>query len=243
MTTGGNEDDTMGDSPVSMRYFVVGVILLIFAMALAIWGFGIGRLTPDQRFILLWALPLASGFAAGSFTGAIKTEGKRLIPGLAIVATGGFAVWLLSYFLLPKGPPVNTFGTVSEMEKVEQKAPQLTIADMATDVELKQTPAVPAEKVRLHLYNQTTEDLYVLIYNCTPAPAGLPACKFDSKAISQGSNAYYEKFRPKSCGWYVFYVCTPQLTYHRLGRRNIFGDEHPTMTIVASGNSFAISDL
>lgn len=48
----------------------------------------------------MWLLPLSSGFAAGCFVGSLKASGP--IGQLAVTATGGFAVWLLSYFLLPR---------------------------------------------------------------------------------------------------------------------------------------------
>jgi hypothetical protein len=82
------------------KFFVVGIALLILAAGLAVWGFALGTLTPDQRRILLWALPLASGFGCGSFAGSIAAEGKGLITGLVVTATGGFAVWLITFFVL-----------------------------------------------------------------------------------------------------------------------------------------------
>ena len=92
-------------NPIDWRFFAVGVALLVFAIALATYAFIRGTLTRDQRFILLWILPLSSGFSAGAFSGSISTSGEGVIPGLLISATGGFAVWLLTYFLLPKAPP------------------------------------------------------------------------------------------------------------------------------------------
>jgi hypothetical protein len=86
--------------PERLMYFTVGVFLLLVAVGMAIWGFKLGTLTPDQRQILLWALPLASGFGCGSFAGGMTAKGKGLIPGLIVTATGGFAVWLITIFVL-----------------------------------------------------------------------------------------------------------------------------------------------
>lgn len=84
------------------RHFIVGCVLAAFSIGMACWGFSLGNLTQDQRFILNWLLPLTSGFAAWGFAGSFsaKTRGWQ---GFAIVATGGFGVWLISNFLLFKG--------------------------------------------------------------------------------------------------------------------------------------------
>ena len=95
------------------RWFVVGVVFLLAAMGLAGWAFYLKCLSQNQLQILQWALPIASGFMAWTFSGAIKAEAKGLLVGAAIVATGGFAVWLLTtYLFIPKliedpqcGPP------------------------------------------------------------------------------------------------------------------------------------------
>jgi hypothetical protein len=87
---------------VEWRYFCVGVVFLFFGIGLALWAFSKGQLTSDQRVILLWALPMISGFVCGSFTGAITVNSKGFWPGVAATATGGFGVWLLTYLMLPK---------------------------------------------------------------------------------------------------------------------------------------------
>jgi hypothetical protein len=66
---------------------------------MAIWGFSKGDLTPDQLSILLWGLPLASGFGCWTFAGSISAKAKGW-HGIAVSATGGFGVWFLTHFLL-----------------------------------------------------------------------------------------------------------------------------------------------
>lgn len=82
------------------KYFTVGAVCLALAIGLAIWAFALGTLTPDQRKILLWALPIASGFACSSFAGGISAKAQGIVPGLLVTATGGFAVWLITFLLL-----------------------------------------------------------------------------------------------------------------------------------------------
>jgi hypothetical protein len=86
---------------VEWRYFCVGVLFLLFGIGLALWAFSKGQLTPDQRMILLWALPIISGFVCGSFTGSLTVNSRGFWPGVVATATGGFGVWLLTYFMLP----------------------------------------------------------------------------------------------------------------------------------------------
>jgi uncharacterized protein (TIGR02594 family) len=83
------------------RWFIVGSIILCAALGAFFWAFSLGTLSPSRRFLLLWMLPLASGFACGCFAGSIKATTKGT---LAVVATGGFAVWLLTFFLLQRVP-------------------------------------------------------------------------------------------------------------------------------------------
>jgi hypothetical protein len=81
-------------------WFIIGCVLLAVAIIAFFWAFALGKLTTGQRFLLMWLLPLSSGFAVGSFAGSLKATGP--LGQIAVTATGGFAVWLLSYFLLPK---------------------------------------------------------------------------------------------------------------------------------------------
>ncbi len=87
-------------SGIQLRWFVVGCLMLVVAIAFAGWGFWLKTLTEDQRRILLWALPLASGFAVGAFAGSMTVKARHIVPGILISATSGFGVWLLTFFFL-----------------------------------------------------------------------------------------------------------------------------------------------
>ena len=95
------------------RWFTIGCVLLAFALALAIWGFSLGSLTKDQRRLLVWLLPLASGFATTAFVGSAFVKARNLVPGIAITATGGFAVWLITFFYLFPPSRVSSDGSPS----------------------------------------------------------------------------------------------------------------------------------
>jgi hypothetical protein len=85
--------------PWWIRY-VVGAFLTLVAVGFAIWGFLAVELSEDRRRILVWVLPLCSGFAAFAFAGSLSVSSKEFWPGVAIAATGGFGVWLLTFFFL-----------------------------------------------------------------------------------------------------------------------------------------------
>jgi hypothetical protein len=80
---------------------LLGGFFILAAILMAAWGFSQGSLEPDQRWILVWMLAMASGAGAWSFSGSLAVQGHELITRLAVTATGGFAVWLLTFFLLP----------------------------------------------------------------------------------------------------------------------------------------------
>ena len=92
-----------GKAPIAWPWFIVGCVLLLAALVAFFWGFALGDLTSSQRSLLMWLLPLASGFAAGCFAGSLHATGT--VGTVTISAFGGFAVWVLSYFLLPSGEP------------------------------------------------------------------------------------------------------------------------------------------
>jgi len=93
-----SENKTKG---ISRPFFVVGLCLMFYAFYISTKAFELKNLTNDQRFILLWIMPLSSGFICGSFAGAISARTKKGYAGWAVAATGGFAVWVLSYLFLP----------------------------------------------------------------------------------------------------------------------------------------------
>jgi hypothetical protein len=103
------------------RWFILGCILLLFALAFVIWGFSLGTLTWDQQRLLVWALPLASGFSAAAFAGSIYTQARDWIPGIAITATGGFAVWFITFFFLFPGSKVQDRLPVLTPKQAEEK--------------------------------------------------------------------------------------------------------------------------
>jgi predicted permease len=81
-------------------WFIIGCVLLLVAIVAFFWAFAIRNLTEGQHFLLMWILPLSSGFGVGCFAGSLKATGP--VGAFTVTATGGFAVWLLSYYLLPK---------------------------------------------------------------------------------------------------------------------------------------------
>ncbi len=81
-------------------WFIIGCTLLAVAIIAFFWGFAIANLTPSQHLLLMWILPLSSGFAVGCFAGSLNATGP--VGQFTVTAAGGFAVWLLSFFLLPK---------------------------------------------------------------------------------------------------------------------------------------------
>jgi hypothetical protein len=86
--------------------------MLVAALAAFFWAFSFEYLSPSRHFLLMWLLPIASGFACGCFSGSLKVSGP--VGSFLIAATGGFAVWLLSYYLLPAIPDQK--GASSQME-------------------------------------------------------------------------------------------------------------------------------
>ena len=137
------ESREIPQSPHESRWFFFGALMFLFAVGFGIWGFALGKLTYDQRSILYWVLPLASGFAAGGFAGSFSVKARGLVPGALIVATGGFGVWLLTFFFLfpnhnfsPDTPiaPAKTeiLDIQSRLEKLEntlKKDPDLSIEE------------------------------------------------------------------------------------------------------------------
>lgn len=78
--------------------FVIGCILLAFALVLAAIAFSLDSLRDHQVDILRWGCSLASGFAAVSFSGRMAVKMTGPMTGMAISATGGFGVFVLVFF-------------------------------------------------------------------------------------------------------------------------------------------------
>jgi hypothetical protein len=98
-------------SHTNWPWFVVGCILLAAGLAAFFWAFSLDYLSPSRRFLLMWLLPLASGFACGCFAGSLKVSGP--VGTVVVAATGGFAVFLLTHLLLPNIPESRALPTGS----------------------------------------------------------------------------------------------------------------------------------
>lgn len=81
---------------LEQRFFVVGLIWLVFALGLVSYVmFGPPLCSPLQVKTFTTVLSLSAGFLAWTFSGTISAKTRHLVPGIAIVATGGFAVFLV----------------------------------------------------------------------------------------------------------------------------------------------------
>jgi hypothetical protein len=83
---------------ISWPWFIVGLVVLTASLIVFFWAFSLGDLSPSRVYLLRWLLPLASGFICGCFAGSLRVSGP--IGALAIGATGGFAIWILTFFFL-----------------------------------------------------------------------------------------------------------------------------------------------
>jgi hypothetical protein len=107
-THGFDTDESVKSShTIEPRFFAVGVVCFLFGLAMVVWAFQLGNLTKDQRFLLQWLLPLVGAFMSASFTGSISATGNRLKYGIIVAATGGFAVWCLTYLMLRCALPMD----------------------------------------------------------------------------------------------------------------------------------------
>lgn len=118
----------------SDRQILIGAIVILAAFGFAAWAFAKRNLTTDQRTILRWALPLASGIIVFAFTGTMSVKANGFWPGLAVTATGGFGVWLLTFFFLfPKSKPIAT--TVPATQPEEKSTKDVFICHVKEDEE------------------------------------------------------------------------------------------------------------
>jgi hypothetical protein len=117
-------------SDLEVRWFIVGVFLLLVAIGFAAWGFSLGSdLREDQRRILLFVLSLAAGVGAGAFAGSISVKARGLVPGVVVSAAGGFAAWVITFYslfpqqqVLPIPPPTVVERFHNLKAKVKQRS-------------------------------------------------------------------------------------------------------------------------
>jgi hypothetical protein len=86
---------------ISWPWFIFGSLLSAAGFFLTFWAFALSEITASQKALLLFVLPLVAGFACGCFSGSIKGQGAFV--NFTVAATGGFAVWLMSYSMLVRG--------------------------------------------------------------------------------------------------------------------------------------------
>jgi len=101
--------------------FAIGCVISAVAIAFAFWAFHKGCLEGVQPQIVQVLLPLAAGFAAWSFSGTIRIHATEmgLLPKAAVVATGGFAVWLATaYMLIPRSDETCKKQSISARERL-----------------------------------------------------------------------------------------------------------------------------
>lgn len=136
------------------HWFILGCVFVLAAFIMVFWAFAIGDISPGRRFLLIWLLPLVSGFACGFFAGSLKVSGP--VGTLAIAATGGFAVWLLSYYLLVRLP------TDAPQLPVPMPTPAFEIIDNATTVDLRKWQSLSDVERRQKKFAATTTTILSL---------------------------------------------------------------------------------
>jgi hypothetical protein len=151
------------DKQVNWPWFIIGCIFLLAALVAFFWGFSFEYLSPSRRFLLMWLLPLASGFGCGCFAGSLNLSGP--IGSLAVAATGGFAVWLLSFYLLPKIPdpapqPIISPTAISTEELKKLLGDRYAKLRQILDAEAPKTsdkPAYDALRTKIEIYLKKLE--------------------------------------------------------------------------------------
>jgi hypothetical protein len=93
--------DKGSHSFLEQRFFLVGLIWLLFTIGLVSYViFGPPLCSSLKIKTFTTVLSLAAGFLAWTFSGSIKAQARNLVPGIAIAATGGFAVFVVLQFQL-----------------------------------------------------------------------------------------------------------------------------------------------
>src|SRR5271166_4627792 len=122
-------DNTPRPDPQSVQYWLgFGAIFSILIFGLLIAAFLAPENTCDQWTLLRYVLPIFSGIAAGSFVGAISAQGH--LHQLAVAATGGFAVWLITLVVVGvpercKVPIISNFTSFENTSKEGAPGSQL----------------------------------------------------------------------------------------------------------------------
>lgn len=88
-----------GNRLLEERFFYVGLGWLLMTVGLVLFVLiGPPLCSPLQIRTFGVVVSVAAGFLAWNFSGTIEASTRNLLPGLAIVATGGFAVFLILLF-------------------------------------------------------------------------------------------------------------------------------------------------
>jgi hypothetical protein len=90
-----------GSKLLEHRFFIVGLIWLALTIGLVLFVMFEAPLCDSLRINTFAAVfSISAGFLAWTFAGSINAKSRSLVPGVAIVATGGFAVFMiiLSHF-------------------------------------------------------------------------------------------------------------------------------------------------
>jgi hypothetical protein len=86
---------------IRTQKFVIGMTVLLAALGLMAWGFSKSCLEPHQYWLLHAIIPLAGGFIAWSFHGALNMHVTNSVwEGFTVGAVGGFGVFLIMLHVL-----------------------------------------------------------------------------------------------------------------------------------------------
>ena len=113
-----------GQNQVPSRYWLAfGAIFSILIFGLLVAAFFSPDSSCDRWTLLRFVLPVFTGVAAGSFTGAINARGN--VSQFAVAAGGGFAVWLISLLVIgvPDRCKVVNITHFRDFENAEAEGP------------------------------------------------------------------------------------------------------------------------
>jgi hypothetical protein len=96
-----------GNTASNTKYWVgFGAVFSLMAFILLLVAFFAPENSCDRWTLLRYVLPIFSGIAAGAFAGAIAAQGS--IGQIAVAATGGFAVYIISLVAIGVPPRCQT---------------------------------------------------------------------------------------------------------------------------------------